>query len=103
MCNHPELFERRDAKSPIFIPSYTFHIPYEVFDVNVRQEEMLKLGKYFVFTPEYISRAMIGYYGDTIFNFCVFMRLTPDDMYKLFRGDILRRYDRFELRIPISV
>ncbi|KAK9751910.1 SNF2-related domain [Popillia japonica] len=92
VCNHPELFERRDAKSPIFIPSYTFHIPYEVFDVNVRQEEMLKLGKYFVFTPEYISRAMIGYYGDTIFNFCVFMRLTPDDMYKLFRGDILRRW-----------
>ncbi|GJQ68007.1 hypothetical protein Trydic_g10656 [Trypoxylus dichotomus] len=95
VCNHPELFERRDAKSPIFVPSYTFDIPYDVFDVNVRQEAFFKLHRYFVFSPEYINKAMRGDYGDTIFNFCVFMRLTPDDMYKIFCGDILKRWTSY--------
>ncbi|XP_056645619.1 chromatin-remodeling ATPase INO80 [Diorhabda sublineata] len=98
VCNHPELFERRDAKSPIRISSLQYNIPYLLYDYNVREVLMWKLNKYFVFTPEYISKAIGNDFCNTIFNFCLGLKLSFIDIYKIFQGDVLDRWrNHFEL------
>ncbi|XP_057659365.1 chromatin-remodeling ATPase INO80 [Diorhabda carinulata] len=98
VCNHPELFERRDAKSPIRISSLQYNIPYLLYDYNVREVLMWKLNKYFVFTPEYISKAIGNDFCNTIFNFCLGLKLSFIDIYKIFQGDVLDRWrNYFEL------
>ncbi|KAJ8983891.1 hypothetical protein NQ317_000927 [Molorchus minor] len=92
VCNHPELFERRDAKSPIRILPLQYNIPYLVYDCNIRQICTLKLNKHFIFTPEYITRAMDSCFNSTIFNFCYALNLSYKDLYKILQGDILHSW-----------
>lgn len=88
MCNHPELFERRDAKSPIFLQPCVYKIPRLVFDYDVRFEKSLILQKYFIFTvAEYIAHFLL----ETLFDFCNSLNLSYEDLHKIFRGDIDHR------------
>ncbi|XP_018566772.1 putative DNA helicase Ino80 [Anoplophora glabripennis] len=95
VCNHPELFERRDAKSPISTPPLQYIIPRLVYNDNVRQILMLYIQKYFVFTPEYIANAIDSGFSQTIFNFCFALNLSFDDLYKIFQGDVLHRWRHY--------
>ncbi|KAJ8923687.1 hypothetical protein NQ315_010268 [Exocentrus adspersus] len=95
VCNHPELFERRDAKSPIRASPLQYVIPRLIYDSNVRKKLMFKLQKYFVFTPEYIANAVTHDFSRTIFNFCFALNLSFNDLYKIFQGDVLHRWRHY--------
>lgn len=95
VCNHPELFERRDAKSPIYIKPCQYNIPHLVYDFNVRLNLYSIVHKYFVFTPEYIAHAVIEDFANTIFNFCTALKLSFREMYSIFNGDILVRWKTY--------
>lgn len=91
VCNHPELFERRDAKSPVYISPYVYNIPYLVYDVNVRYIKSLTIDRNFSFTDEYITDVYKSDVKDSIFSICSLLNLSPIDIYKIFRGDVLHR------------
>lgn len=91
VCNHPELFERRDAKSPISVPPLQYVVPRLVYNDNVRQILMFNIQKYFVFTPEYIANAIDSDFTSTLFNFCFALNLSFNDLYEILQGHVLHR------------
>ncbi|XP_072402689.1 chromatin-remodeling ATPase INO80 isoform X2 [Diabrotica undecimpunctata] len=95
VCNHPELFERRDAKSPIRISSLQYTVPYLIYDFNVRDILMEKIRKHFLFKPGDIANAIQDGLHPTIFNFCFYLGLSAEDVYRIFQGDILHRWKHY--------
>ncbi|XP_063928417.1 chromatin-remodeling ATPase INO80 isoform X2 [Zophobas morio] len=95
VCNHPELFERRDAKSPIHLAPCVFRIPYLIFDFNVRAELTLKLQKYFLFTAEYIAEAVRTNFNETIFSIYKALNLSFYEFYMILQGDIKTRWTHY--------
>ncbi|XP_025837406.1 chromatin-remodeling ATPase INO80 [Agrilus planipennis] len=93
VCNHPELFERRDAKSPLFMSPCVYQIPYQVYDFNPRLEKFLILKKYFLFTPEYIHNAITDV--GSIFNFCISLKMSAQELYSIFQGCIVQRLKNY--------
>ncbi|KAK9889417.1 hypothetical protein WA026_004689 [Henosepilachna vigintioctopunctata] len=94
VCNHPELFERRDAKSPITLSPLSYNIPRLVYNVNVQKSLHLKLQKYFLFTCQHIFNAYRNW-GSTIFNFCLSMHLSFEELHEILQGNILRRWQHY--------
>lgn len=95
VCNHPELFERRDAKSPIRVSPVQYNIPYLIYDENIRQILMQKISRYFIFTPDYTSKCIREDYSNSIFNFCFSVNLSFKDIYHIFLGDVLHRWRHY--------
>ncbi|XP_060536822.1 chromatin-remodeling ATPase INO80 isoform X2 [Cylas formicarius] len=93
VCNHPELFERRDAKSPIRIQPIVYSIPYLIYDLNIRREMSIKTNKYLLFAPEYIKERAAS--QGSIFNFLVSLRLCPMELSNIFLGNILARWKSY--------
>ncbi|KAF7287761.1 hypothetical protein GWI33_003395 [Rhynchophorus ferrugineus] len=93
VCNHPELFERRDAKSPIRIQPIVYNVPYLIYDTNIRHILFLKLNKNLCFTPKYISEAR--WLSNSIFNFLAYLGISVDEFVKLFMGDIITRWKTY--------
>ncbi|XP_044764896.1 chromatin-remodeling ATPase INO80 isoform X2 [Coccinella septempunctata] len=94
VCNHPELFERRDAKSPITPTSVMYHVPRLIYDLNLPELNFLLMQKHFLFTCKYIASAVINE-SDTIFNFCMDMHLSFNEIYQIFQGNILKRWQHY--------
>lgn len=93
MCNHPELFERRDAKSPIFFQPCVYNIPRLVYDYDVRFEKLLVLQKHYIITSvERVAQRINDCFRETIFNFCYSLNLSYQDIYKIFNGNIGHRW-----------
>ncbi|VEN49090.1 unnamed protein product [Callosobruchus maculatus] len=92
VCNHPELFERRDAKSPIRLPTVQYNIPFITYDFNVRQQITLKLTKKFDISPKIIAERVQKHFEDTIFNFCYGVNLSFGELYQIFQGNLLQRW-----------
>lgn len=95
MCNHPELFERRDAKSPIHIAPCVLQIPYLIYDFNVFAKMFVILQKCFIFTPEYIKDAVRDNFNDTIFSIYKALNLSFYEFYMLLQGDIKTRWTHY--------
>lgn len=91
VCNHPELFERRDAKSPVFLHPNVYDIPKLIYDYKVRFRKSLVVDKYFNFTEEYIKDVYMSDIPDSIFSLCSLLGLSPQDVYRIFMGDVLYR------------
>lgn len=89
VCNHPELFERRDAKSPIYFIPLIYQIPYLVFEQNVRENLWRVLSKHFIFSKDCVHENLVNV--DSLFRFCVSLGISSDDFFRIFQGDILRR------------
>ncbi|CAH0562051.1 unnamed protein product [Brassicogethes aeneus] len=95
VCNHPELFERRDAKSPIRFLTLYYSIPYLIYNYNLRELLKLKLQKWFLFTPKYISDAIRDSFATTIFNFCFSLNLSFNELFGIFQGNIQQRWTNY--------
>ncbi|KAK4871988.1 hypothetical protein RN001_016112 [Aquatica leii] len=90
VCNHPELFERRNAKSPLYVPPREYTIPYLIYDFNGRKATFERVHKYFYFTTDYINDTLKNNNG--LFHFMRALKLTSEDMYKILYGDVLHRW-----------
>ncbi|XP_050314802.1 chromatin-remodeling ATPase INO80 isoform X2 [Anthonomus grandis grandis] len=93
VCNHPELFERRDAKSPIRVQPIVCNIPFLVYDTNIRQQIFLKLNKMLLFTPEYISQAQ--YLQLSLFSFMLLLGISTKEIFDILLGDIVARWKSY--------
>ena len=63
MCNHPELFERREAKSPLFFRCLEYVQPKLLFDdgllhLAMPSKDHLLYNRLSIFAVEYIHRSM---------------------------------------------
>lgn len=65
VCNHPELFERRDVKSPYALPPLEYHMPRLVFD-ECRFHKSIPNKKHLLFNKFNIFKVGLFWVG---FNF----------------------------------
>ncbi|GBP42676.1 Putative DNA helicase Ino80 [Eumeta japonica] len=97
VCNHPELFERRDVKSPFVMHCDDYHVPKLLAEDgilirSIPSKRHLLYNKLSVLTPDYIHRESCG-----LFSFMRFMDLSPMELYRImlcgwfFGGDVLQQ------------
>lgn len=97
MCNHPELFERRDAKSPLFINTEIYEMPVLLYTEGLLHISQLSINhllfnKLFIFAVEYIHRSLnLENERSSIFSFMRFINLSPMELNKIFIEGILFR------------
>ncbi|XP_020277600.1 putative DNA helicase Ino80 isoform X2 [Pseudomyrmex gracilis] len=98
VCNHPELFERRDAKSPFFVQTESYNMPALLYNegllhLALPSKDHLLYNKLFIFAAEYIHRALHCSEDphENMFSFSRFINLSPMEMNKTFIDGILFR------------
>ncbi|XP_033207713.1 chromatin-remodeling ATPase INO80 [Belonocnema kinseyi] len=97
VCNHPELFERRDARSPLFMKAESYEMPALLYLEGLLNEALpskkhLLYNKFFVFATEYIHRSLFCEENyPSSFSFTRLMNLSPMELNKIFVAGILFR------------
>ncbi|KAI9565028.1 hypothetical protein GHT06_008772 [Daphnia sinensis] len=101
VCNHPELFERREAKSPFFFQPAAYILPKQLFregllSTTIPSRRHLLLGRFFIWIPEYTHHSLFppGSVTDSVFidSFVSFSRLigySPSDLFSLMNNGVL--------------
>ncbi|XP_045779214.1 chromatin-remodeling ATPase INO80 isoform X2 [Maniola jurtina] len=89
VCNHPELFERRDVRSPFAMQIDDYHLPKIIAEdcILVRKipsKRHILYNKLCVLTPEYVHRSISdGVHENSCFAFTRFMDLSPMELYRV--------------------
>ncbi|XP_063896881.1 chromatin-remodeling ATPase INO80 [Helicoverpa armigera] len=89
VCNHPELFERRDVRSPFSMLVEDYHIPKIVAEDcylirSMPSKRHLLYNKLSILSPEYVQRCVNGgSYDDSVFAFTRFMDLSPMELFRV--------------------
>ncbi|KAH9643982.1 hypothetical protein HF086_004243, partial [Spodoptera exigua] len=94
VCNHPELFERRDVRSPFSMQVDDYHIPKLVAEdcILIRStpsKRHLLYNKLSILVPEYVQRSNNGEFGskedydDGCFAFMRFIDLSPMELFRI--------------------
>lgn len=102
MCNHPELFERREAKSPYFFQPEAFVLPKFIYRRGLLREAFpsrrhLLTGRFYIWHPEYIHHSLFPAEAEpkaTSNCFASFSRLvglSPDELFRLMNDGLLAR------------
>lgn len=93
VCNHPELFERRDVKSPLFIPTEEFLVPKLIADTTslslpLPSKLHLLYNKFSIFAKEYVHRNI---FNDEerggIFSFTRFIDISAEEISNVTLGE----------------
>lgn len=103
VCNHPDLFERREVRSPLYIMLEPYFLPKFLYNEGLlclhNSDRQRRLNKFGIFHPEYIhhelfpqenSRTMVHH--DCCFSFSRFANLSPGEISKLFLCGLLVRW-----------
>jgi len=102
VCNHPELFERREAKSPYFFQPEGFVLPKFIYRRALLHEAFpsrrhLLTGRFYIWHPEYIHHSLFPVEAEskTMLNcFASFSRLvglSPNELFNLMNNGLLAR------------
>ncbi|XKL61914.1 hypothetical protein PGB90_001747 [Kerria lacca] len=104
VCNHPELFERREARSPFFMKICDFVLPALIFDECLLHRTFPSIrnilyNKLNIFAVEYIQRSLFPM-RDTKkeklsfnpFSFTRLMDLSPQELNRIALGDLIFRW-----------
>ncbi|XP_037302740.1 LOW QUALITY PROTEIN: chromatin-remodeling ATPase INO80-like, partial [Manduca sexta] len=86
VCNHPELFERRDVRSPFAMQVDDYHIPKLILEDgilirSVPSKRHLLYNILSVLTPEYIHSSLCG--KSEFYGFTRFIDLSPMELYRV--------------------
>ncbi|VDI53953.1 DNA helicase INO80 [Mytilus galloprovincialis] len=101
VCNHSELFERREVKSPFFMKREPFTIPKLVYrncvqDLNVSSKQKILYNMFYVFSPENIHQSMCSDCSSTVvnslFSFTKFIDISPKELHNYMFGGLLVRW-----------
>ncbi|CAB0038453.1 unnamed protein product [Trichogramma brassicae] len=100
VCNHPELFERRDAKSPYFWRTEAYEMPVLLYKEGIissalPSKDHLLYNQFSVFATEHIHKTLFSdkYEGskDSFFSFSRFSNISPMELNRIFVAGILFR------------
>ncbi|XP_075227688.1 chromatin-remodeling ATPase INO80 isoform X2 [Lycorma delicatula] len=103
VCNHPELFERREAKSPFFIRCQDYVVPQLVFKYGLLHRAIPSINHLFynhfsIMNQHYVHRSLFPQNDDervncgSCFSFSRFIDLSPNELHNLTIGGILNRW-----------
>nr|XP_026497492.1 chromatin-remodeling ATPase INO80 isoform X2 [Vanessa tameamea] len=87
VCNHPELFERRDVRSPFAMQVDDYHLPKLIAEDgillrSIPSKRHILYNKMSVLTPEYVHKSCQSEISN-IFAFTRFMDLSPMELYRV--------------------
>lgn len=101
VCNHPELFERRDAKSPLFLNTELYEMPALIYTdgllhLALPSKDHILFNKLCIFATEYVHRSLNGNAetkdrSENFFSFSRFIDLSPMELNRIFAAGILYR------------
>ncbi|KAL7047221.1 hypothetical protein ACKWTF_002829 [Chironomus riparius] len=95
VCNHPELFERRDVKSPFTLTQLDYHMPRLVFDElrihkSIPSKNHLLYNKFSIFKAENIHRRLSEEEDESNgLSFLRFIDTSPGEVEKLTLNGLL--------------
>ncbi|XP_014672391.1 PREDICTED: DNA helicase INO80-like isoform X2 [Priapulus caudatus] len=100
VCNHPELFERREVKSPLYMEAPSYQIPLLIYRQGLTTPGALKTthllkGKLSLFSPDNIHRSIFpaeGERGSSCFSFLRFVDTSPSELSSIMLGGVLVRW-----------
>lgn len=100
VCNHPELFERREVKSPFFMKLEPYQIPKLLYrdgilDSAVPSKKKILHNLFYIHSPNHVHHSLFPH-SDTkessCFSFTRFMNLSSQELYEYMAGGILVRW-----------
>ncbi|XP_044741510.1 chromatin-remodeling ATPase INO80 [Chrysoperla carnea] len=122
VCNHPELFERRDAKSPLYIQSTNYVIPKLIYAWSKDISKLRILyNQLYLWTSEYIYRVLHNNNNTSTststssttststslpyncFSFTRFINYSPQDMSNIFTYGILELCKQYLLSLETNL
>lgn len=95
VCNHPELFERRDIRSPFALPKLEYNMPRLIYDelrlhTMIPSKRHLLYNKFNIFKAEHIQRRVLPESPEVDgLSFLRFVDLTPGEVEKITLGGLL--------------
>ncbi|XP_035214314.1 chromatin-remodeling ATPase INO80-like isoform X2 [Stegodyphus dumicola] len=104
VCNHPDLFEKREVKSPFFSKSILYFLPKLLFRegllyLNSEEKQRLSLNTFGIFHPYYIHQNLFPPDAsdryelvDNCFSFMRFMGLSIGEISQIFLCGLLTRW-----------
>lgn len=105
VCNHSELFERREIKSPFFMKTESYHLPkliYQegLYETMTQSFQRILYGMFYIFSPENVHSSIFSDESSyRCFSFTRFVNLSPKEiMDYVFGGLIVRWLGVFILR-----
>ncbi|ESO06198.1 hypothetical protein HELRODRAFT_106049 [Helobdella robusta] len=109
VCNHPELFERREVKSPLFICIPAYQMPKlmyrEAYAESLSSNKDWLKKKMTIFDCLHIHRSLFNKSKDkhvrSCFSFTRFMNMSPADLTALHRMGFFARWHHYLLLLKI--
>lgn len=98
VCNHPELFERKEAKTPYYMCVEDFNIPKVVYRDGILESSLpskahLAFNKFYVHSPLHVHRSLLHQSGkDSCFSFLPLINMSPKELYAYMFGGLLVRW-----------
>ncbi|XP_074643398.1 chromatin-remodeling ATPase INO80-like [Tubulanus polymorphus] len=100
VCNHPELFERREIRSSFFIQPETYLIPKLIYQHGLIEHSLpsrnrLLYNLFNVFNPEHIHTSLTSTSDTDVnseFSFSRFINLSPMEIHRLMFNGLLYRW-----------
>lgn len=104
VCNHPDLFERREAKSSFFMKMVPYIMPQLLFregflSLNEASKKKLLIYTLNIFHPEYIHHSLfppnssnVIHHHDCCFSFIHFINISPSEMSNIALKGLLPRW-----------
>ncbi|KAJ9576387.1 hypothetical protein L9F63_006743, partial [Diploptera punctata] len=97
VCNHPELFERREAKSPLFVSSAEYIMPKLLFDdglvhLAIPSKTHWLYNHLSIFAVEYIHKSLFRrgvIVSDSCFSFIRLCNLSPAELHSVILGGLI--------------
>ncbi|KAL1138653.1 hypothetical protein AAG570_008715 [Ranatra chinensis] len=96
VCNHPELFERREARSPLNLHCEDYIVPRLITDEGllyraIPSKHHILYNMLSIFSPAHIHASLFPR-ASSCFSFSRFTDLTPMELYRLAIGGLLQRF-----------
>uniref|UniRef100_A0A2C9KB78 Chromatin-remodeling ATPase INO80 n=2 Tax=Biomphalaria glabrata TaxID=6526 RepID=A0A2C9KB78_BIOGL len=96
VCNHPELFERNEPKSPIHLNAHTFLLPKLIYREGCVEKllqscEHILLNLLYIFSPHNIYSDLFSS-QDSTFSFTRLINMSPKELHSYMYGGLLVRW-----------
>lgn len=108
VCNHPELFERRDAKSPFHMEAPCYHIPKQFHTTGMPQQKLLAKDDIIerllsIFDKKYITDSLRSNSNESIFVFMKFLNFSVNEMHSIMHDWVYRCKHFFKTLLLLNV
>ncbi|CAG0884543.1 unnamed protein product [Cyprideis torosa] len=95
ICNHPDLFDRKDVTSPLFCGLPDYNLPKLLFreSLSIVFGSLIHLiySRVTPFSPDYVHHSLLGG-GSSLFSFLPFVSLSPWELCLVVLGNVFQRF-----------